>query len=401
MRIVCEQSLAPPLSRQRYEIVERKGLGHPDTICDAVMDAVSVALCQEYERVAGRVLHHNLDKSLLIAGQVQKFCGGGQVIRPMELVMGDRATDQFGTTPIPVQEIAIATAKQWFRDHLPHVDPEQHIRFRPVMAPGSAELTDIFSRGGGVLVANDTSGAVGHSPYTPLERLVLDLEAYLNGPSFKTEFPDTGQDVKIMATRIDARVEVIVAMPFLAPLLSDIASYFARKRQAEALIRDFLHHAMRCDEMHLTLNSLDREDRGEGGVYLSLTGTSAEDADSGQVGRGNRVSGVIAFHRPAGAEAAAGKNPVSHVGKICNVLAHQLAQEILAATDGVEAVSLWILNQIGQPIDSPTLVHVQITPIDSSLSPSIQRLVEDLIEERFARIREFCHALAHGRYPVC
>ena len=158
---------------------------------------------------------------------------------------------------------------------------------------------------------------------------------------------------------------------------------------------------MPCDEMRITLNSLDREDRGEGGVYLSLTGTSAEDADSGQVGRGNRASGVIAFHRPAGAEATAGKNPVSHVGKIYNVLAHQLAQEILATIDGVEAVSLWILNQIGQPIDSPTLVHVQITPIDIGLSPAIQRLVEDLIQGRFARIGEFCRALAHGCYRVC
>jgi S-adenosylmethionine synthetase len=346
-------------------------------------------------------LHHNLDKSLLIAGQVQKCCGGGRVIRPMELVMGDRATDQFGTTPIPVQEIAIATAKQWFRNHLPHVDPERHIRFRPVMAPGSTELTDIFTRGGAVLVANDTSGAAGHSPYTPLERLVLDLEAYLNGSPFKTTFPDTGQDVKIMATRIDGQVEVIVAMPFLAPLLSNVASYFARKREVETHIRDFLQHAIRCDEMHITLNSLDREDRGEGGVYLSLTGTSAEDADSGQVGRGNRVSGVIAFHRPAGAEAAAGKNPVSHVGKIYNVLAHQLAQEIIATIDGVEAVSLWILSQIGQPIDSPRLVQVQLTPTDAGLSPSILRLVEDLIQERFAHINEFCRALAHGRYPVC
>lgn len=95
MRIVYEEPPRLPLARQRYEIIERKGLGHPDTICDSVMDAVSVALCQEYARVAGHILRHNLDKSLLIAGRAVKQYGGGQVLQPMELIMGDRATDHF------------------------------------------------------------------------------------------------------------------------------------------------------------------------------------------------------------------------------------------------------------------------------------------------------------------
>ncbi len=401
MRIVCEQYTAPPLARQRCEIVERKGLGHPDTICDLVMDAISVALCREYERVAGHILHHNLDKSLLIAGQTVKHCGGGRVIRPMEFVMGDRATDRFGAVTIPVPDIAVATAKQWFHDHLPYLNPETHIRFRPATAPGSAELTDIFARGGTVLAANDTSGAVGHSPYTPLERVVLDLEGYLNGRQFKSTFPDTGQDVKIMARRVDAQVELTVAMPFLAQHISSVALYFERKAQAAEAIRNFVQQTSAFDDVHITLNSLDSEERGEAGIYLSLTGTSAEDADSGQIGRGNRVSGVIAFHRPAGAEAAAGKNPVSHVGKIYNVLAHHLAQEILNALSDVEAVSLWIVSQIGQPIDTPALVQVQLTPSERELSLRTRHAVEDLIHARFARIAEFCQALARGQYPIC
>lgn len=401
MRIICEQALSLPLARQRYEIVERKGLGHPDSMCDSIMDAVSVALCREYEHIAGRILHHNLDKSLLIAGQADKHCGGGDVIRPMELVMGDRATDRFDGRVIPVQDIAIETAKRWLREHLPHVDPEKHVNFRPVMAPGSAELTDIFSRGGKVLVANDTSAAVGHGPYTPLERTVLDLESYLNGPQFKTVFPDTGQDIKIMARRVDGEVELTVAMPFLASHIDTIARYFARKAQASDVILTFVRQRCGFDNVRITLNSLDERMRGEGGIYLSLTGTSAEDADSGQVGRGNRVSGVIAFHRPAGAEAAAGKNPVSHVGKIYNVLAHQLAQTILDAVRGLEAVSLWIVSQIGQPIDAPALVQVQLTPTDGEVLPEMRNAAEALVQTQLARMAEFCDALAHGRYPIC
>ena len=401
MHIAIEQSTTAPLARQAYEVVERKGLGHPDTICDSVMDAVSVALCKEYLRVAGAILHHNLDKSLLIAGQATKTCGGGKILRPMELVMGDRATNQFQDRAIPVQEIAIAAAKQWFRDCLPHLDPEKHIRFRPVMTPGSAELTDIFVRGGAVLVANDTSAAAGHGPYTPLEQLVLELEAYLNGSEFKTRFPDTGQDVKLMARRTDQRVDITIAMPFLASYIASVDAYFTRKAETLETVQNFLRQHGTFADIQVSLNSLDRKDRGEGGMYLSLTGTSAEDADSGQVGRGNRVSGVIAFHRPAGAEAAAGKNPVSHVGKIYNVLAHCLAQDIVTAIAEVEAVSVWLVSRIGQPIDHPALVQVQITSSANHLSSSTRDAVETFIRARFEHIADFCEALAQGRHRIC
>ena len=73
-------------------------------------------------------------------------------------------------------------------------------------------------------------------------------------------------------------------------------------------------------------------------MYLTLLGTSAEQGDSGQVGRGNRVCGLISLNRPMSVEAAAGKNPVSHVGKIYNVLAHELAMRIYAESAVVFAM---------------------------------------------------------------
>ena len=403
MHIVCEESSAPPLARQPCEIVERKGIGHPDTICDSVMEAISIALCQEYERVAGQILHHNLDKSLLIAGQTIKQCGGGQVTRPIELIIGGRATDQFQGVSVPVRDIAVETARRWLGDQLPHIDLDAHVRLRPVMAPGSAELTDIFARGGAVLDANDTSAAVGHGPYTPLERLVLDLEDHLNSPPFKSSFPDTGQDVKIMACRTDSAVQLTVAMPFFAQQVPDVRTYFSRKAEAVEAMRSFVAQTSPFAEVRLVLNSLDDEARGENGIYLSLTGTSAEDADSGQVGRGNRVSGLIAFHRPAGAEAAAGKNPVSHVGKIYNVLAHQLAQELVSQVGELETASVWIVSQIGKPVDDPALVQVEWTRQEGdTVQPQAARAaIEAIVQDRFAKLPEFCQALARGRYRIC
>ena len=146
--IVVEGLAGPAVADQQVEVVERKGRGHPDSICDGVMDAVSVALCAVYRERCGRILHHNVDKGLLVAGQVELSFGGGRVLRPMELIIGDRAADRCGATAIEVGDIAAAAARDWLRRQLPRIDPGQHLKIRPVLAPGTAELTDIFSRGG-------------------------------------------------------------------------------------------------------------------------------------------------------------------------------------------------------------------------------------------------------------
>jgi S-adenosylmethionine synthetase len=95
-------------------------------------------------------------------------------------------------------------------------------------------------------------------------------------------------------------------------------------------------------------------------MYLSVLGTSAEDADSGAVGRGNQVNGIIALHRPRGSEAAAGKNPVSHVGKIYSVLTHLLAEQIYTQVSGVREVVVWLCSRIGDPVDRPQVVSVEV-----------------------------------------
>ena len=149
------------------------------------------------------------------------------------------------------------------------------------------------------------------------------------------------------------------------------------------------------------LNTLDRTGQGINGVYLSLLGTSAEDADSGQVGRGNRVNGLVSLQRPAPAEAAAGKNPVSHVGKICNVLAHRIANRIYTEVAGVQEVYVWLCSQIGAPLDRPQVATAQIATASGVRLARLRGRVADVLEDEFARISTFIADLADGQYPVC
>jgi S-adenosylmethionine synthetase len=359
------------------EIVERKGIGHPDTICDAVMEEVSRALSREYLKSFGTILHHNCDKALLAAGTVEIGFGHGRVLEPMRLVMGDRATTEAAGKRVPVSEIAIDAARSWFRSHLRHVDTEKHVRYQVELRPGSTELRDAFSRASRP-VANDTSAAVGYAPLSETERMVLETERYLNGSDFKNRFPDTGEDVKVMGIRRHSHLELILAMPLLAEHVDSEHRYFTRK---EAIREDLLAR-FRGDsklDLSVTLNRLDRQETGISGVYLSVLGTSAEDGDSGQVGRGNRVNGVIAFNRPGGSEAVAGKNPISHVGKIYNVSAYRLARRIHSAIPDIQQVTVWLCGRIGDPVDTPHLASVEIAtgaPVEA-LADDIRRLVRE------------------------
>ena len=397
--IVVEPYPGVPIIDQDLEIVERKGRGHPDSLCDAMMDAVSVALSQAYLREFGSILHHNIDKGLLAAGTVRKRFGGGEVLTPMELTIGDRATREVRGRSIPVDEIAVEAARSWMRRNMPHVDPERNISYRVLLAPGSEELTGIFARPG-MKAANDTSATVGYYPLSPTERMVLALEGHLNSPEFKSVHPETGEDIKVMALRRGRDLDLTVAMPLLCGAISSEGEYFARKEALLEEMKMFVERSGEFGKVTIRYNALDEPGKGLDGVYLSLTGTSAEDADSGQVGRGNRVNGVIPVNRPLGTEAAAGKNPVSHVGKIYNLLSHRMAETIHREVPGLREVTVYLVSTIGAPIDRPRLADAQLVPGPGRDVREVAPLAGEIMERELAGIEGFCKDLSEGKYPL-
>jgi len=390
-----------PLEEQKLEIVERKGLGHPDSICDAIMDQVSVRLSREYLERIGAIMHHNADKSLLVAGEVETRFGGGLVKEPMLLIFGDRATFEAEGTGIPVKEIAVQTAEEWFKKNLRFVDPEKHVRYQVELKPGSLELVDIFKRKGKVLGANDTSAAVGYAPMTKTEMIVLRTERYINSREFKKRFPGSGEDVKVMGLRKNNRLHLTVSMALVDRFVESERDYFMKKAEVLEEINRFVKADADFEEIVVDLNTLDVEGRGVNGVYLTVLGTSADGADSGQVGRGNRVNGVIPLNRPLCSEAAAGKNPVSHVGKIYNLLTHRIANHIYQQVPGIAEVYIWLLSQIGKPIDQPAIAAAQIVMKPKASIEDIRKEIEEVINLELENIDKFCMELAYGKIPIC
>jgi S-adenosylmethionine synthetase len=319
----------------------------------------------------------------------------------MRLVMGDRATFQWKNKLIPVKDIAERTAYKWFTRHLPRIKPLSHLECQVELMPASEELRSVAERPRET-VANDTSATVGYAPLTTTERLVFQVEQFLNSRSFKREFPETGEDVKVLGVRTGRNLTVTVAMPFLAPLIHNESEYFRRKASVERVLTDFITRKGGGGfTPHVFLNALDRPGACEAGAYLTLLGTSAEAGDSGEVGRGNRVCGIISLRRPASAEAAAGKNPVAHVGKIYNVLAQVLAEDIHKKVQGVQDVTVWITSQIGRPISSPHTVVVEVAPARGTTLAVVRPQIRREVQLAFSHLKSFCKALTRGVYAVC
>jgi S-adenosylmethionine synthetase len=401
MVLVINELRQTPVGEQGLEIVERKGLGHPDHICDAIMNEVSVSLSREYIKRYGSVLHHNIDKGLLAAGEVKRNFGGGEVKRPMLMVFGDRATYDVDGDAVPIDEIAVNTAKRWFKKNLRFVDPDRHVRYQVELARGSEALRDIFSRKGKFYGANDTSAAVGYAPFTPTERIVLDTERYINSPSFKKEFPETGEDVKIMGSREGSELNLTIALAFVDRLIENENQYFQRKSEVIEDVTRFVKSRVKFDGVNIDINTLDKKGRGMGGIYLTVLGTSADDGDGGQVGRGNRVNGVIPLNRPTCSEAAAGKNPVSHVGKIYNLLTYEIAQHVHQKVPGVKEVYVWLLSQIGRSIDDPKVAGIELILDKGVELKRVSKSAAEIAKSDLNNINDFTKRLTEGKIPVC
>lgn len=377
-------------SRARVEICEHKGIGHPDSICDGAAEAVSRALSQAYLRACGEVLHHNVDKALLVGGQSRPRFGGGELRTPIRLIIGGRAT------PIPdidTEEFLRRAARDYLASAL-HCD-RAAIAVESAVRMGSANLTRVVARGRSACLANDTSLGAGYAPLSGLESAVLTLAEVLRSAKFRSAFPAAGDDYKIMGARIDRRMRFTVALAFVDRYIGSIAEYFAVKSE----VRRYLEDAPGAPH-EIELNALDDPKAGdESGLYLTVTGLSAENGDDGEVGRGNRANGLITPYRRMSLEAAAGKNPVAHVGKLYNVLAAEMAATICAEVEGVAEASVQILSMIGRPVTLPQLVAIELVT-RKGLDARVRGRAQQAAKSCLARIDQLSERLIRGELRV-
>ncbi len=341
----------PPFA-PRIEFVERKGVGHPDTICDALAEDLARELATEYLAHTGEVQHFNVDKAILAAGAVDIDFGGGRHVKPSRLVLVGKADMTTAWGPDP-DELA-KEYKERLLGILPDADPDA-FSVELWLNQSAVDLAAVVKAGHGTdaPLANDTSFAAVSLPRSPLETAVHDLETHLNSDGYRAQVP-IGRDIKIMGSRIGDDVTITIAAPVLARDVGSAHEYDAVVEQVEedafAFVSEVFGHAVT-----IQVNQADRD----GSAYLTLSGTSAEAGDDGQVGRGNRFGGLITPYRPMSLEAAAGKNPAAHVGKTYHAIGQDIATRLLAETAATEA-TVRLLSAIGHPVTEPQVAHVEV-----------------------------------------
>ncbi len=399
--VIIEELNQKPIEEQIVEIVERKGIGHPDSIADGIAEEYSRKLCEEYIRRFGVILHHNVDKVLVVGGQARPEFGGGEILHPIYILISGRATTEVrtkeGVESIPIGKLALEAAREWISRNFRYLDPERHIIIDYRVGKGSVDLVGIFELGKGkVPLANDTSVGVGFAPLSETEKLVYETERYLNSEEFKKRVPEVGEDIKVMGLRIGNSIKLTVAAAIISSLTPDPDHYLSVKEEIKETVEK-LASRITDKEVEVYVNTADKPDKNI--FYLTVSGTSAEHGDDGMTGRGNRVNGLITPTRPMSLEAAAGKNPVSHVGKLYNVLAFRIAEEI-AKLDEVKEAYVKILSQIGKPIDQPLVVSVQVIPESKKLTDNTKEEIRSIVNDMLSKIVNLTQEIVQRKVSV-
>jgi S-adenosylmethionine synthetase len=368
------------LEDQKVEIVERKGLGHPDSICDGIAESVSRALSQLYLERVGSVLHYNTDETQLVAGESAPSFAGGEILNPIYVLIVGRATKTYEGQRLPVDAAAIAAARAYIEQTVPELTVGEDIIIDVKFGQGSGDLTDVFGDGDAQIpMANDTSYGVGFAPLTETETIVKATEESLTG-AFADEQPAVGPDIKVMGKREGDTIAITAAVAMIDRFVRDLAEYRTIKEEVKSHIAS-LAAAHTDREVQVAVNTAD--EYATESVYLTVSGTSAEMGDDGSVGRGNRSNGLITPNRPMSMEATSGKNPVNHIGKIYNLLSTEIAETLVAEVGAVEEVQVRLVSQIGSPIDRPHLADVQLLgpPADASVRSAVEAIVDRKLQE--------------------
>jgi len=393
--IVIEEIDYTPVYKQRVELVERKGIGHPDSIADGLAESVSRSLCKMYLKEYDQILHHNTDETQIVGGQSAPKFGGGTVLEPIYILLVGRAITEVNGDRLPYRTVALKAARDYLKENFPNLNLEDDVTLDTRIGKGSVDLTGVYSSD--KLLANDTSFGVGYAPFSETETVVLETERYMNN-SLKKKIKGTGEDVKVMASRFNSTISLTIACAMVDKYIDDKDSYISLIEEVQERASDFAS-GLTDNEVVVYVNTADDYDASI--YYNTVTGLSMENGDDGSVGRGNRVNGLITPFRPMSMEAAAGKNPVTHVGKIYNVLANVISNQIAEEAGGdVEEVRVRILSQIGKPIDDPHTASIQLIMADGADCTKWGKEAESIADNWLDNIDEMTKKIVNGEITV-
>lgn len=361
---------------------------------DRASEEMSISLCEYYLENFGRIYHHNVDKCVLVGGQAEAFFGGGKVNEPIYLLLVGRAVSKVDGREVPVEKIAQETTKNWLKKEMHALDVEKHIKIATKIRNGSIDLVKNYDLVDDVPLANDTSFGVWFGPNTETEEVVLNVEKELNSADVKRRHPVIGEDIKVMGVRRKGQINLTIACATVSAYVENERAYSETKE----IVKDIAQKvANKYTKLPVTIHVNSADNFAKGVYYLTVTGTSAEQGDDGQVGRGNRANGIITPFRPMTLEATAGKNPINHTGKIYNIVARNIVSQIRKGYPEIEQVACYLVSEIGKPISEPQAVNVEIF---SKRNAKLEKDVESIVQENIAKVPTLWKDIVRREYSL-
>lgn len=371
-------------SQADTEVVERKGLGHPDTLSDGLAEAISIAYSKYTLDRFGAVLHHNTDKLGIRGGRWSRGFGVPQMEHPIKVLLGGRMSTAFGSEEIPIFDIQEQTCRQYLNAIVPGLRQANTVTFDRGTNDHSAFSTWYRPRGLSDVPdhtrrwANDTSLAVAFSSRTLTEEVTLHLERHFYLAPFIPRYDFTGTDIKVMAVRTGDLLTATLCVPIMANRVHSHDEYLQKRLFLQDVLteetRKLVQDRYRC---RVLVNTQD-DSPVRKTSYLTTLGTCIEFGEEGFVGRGNSHSGLITSNRPYSMEACFGKNPVYHVGKVGAFFAQTIAHRLEAELQ----MNCYVMIQAnnGDELLRPSNVIVGVYGNEQQNQRQIEGVVEDTLD---------------------
>ncbi len=382
------------------ELIERKGAGHPDSICDELSSLIS----QKYsayttEHCDGMVLHHQIDKLMMIGGKTEVAFGKGKFVEPIIIVLSGRISRSFLGKKLPVEDLIEDVLRSYFAAKFPMIEFDDTVKIIDLLTsyagPGTLKeskgsIANMFSpvektsvRGYEDVVANDTSFCVAYEPLSPLESTVIKLERHLTSDKKRKENKWLGTDIKVMAYREGINVDITACIPQIAAYVPDYEAYKKNLDMITSEMHVFCENELPDYKVNISTNTKDKYETQN--FYLTVSGASLS-GDIGVVGRGNRTNGLITSRKPMSMEGTNGKNPRYYAGFIYAVCTKKIAKRIYDETGFSNIVE--IVSQNGGMLLKPW--HTRIT------TEADANTVKQIVEEELLKIPEITDEFIAG-----
>lgn len=402
------------IDKKNFEVVETKGKGHPDNICDTLAEKISANYSMYCLKNYGVILRHMIDKLSILGGGSKVYFGKGEMISPIRVLINGRFTDRYKSDKIDYMFIVKDTIKKYFKELFPLLDIEKYLiiidNTHHNEGPGVVyeknnttkndrekffEVTDdadIFKHNN-YLKCNDTSTTVSYYPMSKLEQTVLTIEQILNSQKYSEKNPWVGSDIKVMGIRKNNLIEITSCVPLISKYVQSLDDYINKLSTIKNDIESIAYKFFPDGIINVYLNTRDNYEKND--LYLTVIGSAIESGDEGAVGRGNRSRGVIPFSRNFSMEAPCGKNPVYHTGKLFTAIGDKISKLIYEKYN-LENV-IYCTSKMGDSINNPWNISVELNKI---VSENIKLEIVKLIKDEFANHECITKSIVFGEIKL-